>query len=220
LNSGINNLFCSYGYENDKEICPIENFSKEFESGKIYHLSGDNGSGKSTFLKSLLGLVPNQRGSVTIDQGTNGIESVHSFDVKHLRDHVDSMFYMPQNTLNMFPTNTCALTYLSYLDRRPNIISELKIKYPLFDKLLDEIEWRHMEHISGGQRQLLSIFAMYVSNSNVVLLDEPTSEISATNSDTANTLIKEFLSEERIIFLATHCAKLGAISDETVKLRA
>nr|WP_225740665.1 ATP-binding cassette domain-containing protein [Pseudoalteromonas peptidolytica] len=184
--------------------------------GLHYHLKGDNGSGKSTLFKGLLGSMPSLKGAVEVER--DGTESIEQCEIRNLDKLLKSMFYIPQITEYMFPLKTCAMTYLRLLDKSGLRIDEARNKYQIFDKLLCEIEWRHSEHISGGQRQLLALLAMHISDSEVVLLDEPTSQISSRNTDTACELIKEYISSDKIIIFSTHCNKLQLVADETIQV--
>jgi urea transport system ATP-binding protein len=135
--------------------------------GEIVALVGRNGMGKSTLMKSLIGIMPAQTGRIVVDGA----------DVTALPSHqrvAKGLAYVPQGR-QIFGTMTV----------RENIETGLVVTgkdevpreiYDLFP-ILAEFENRRGGNLSGGQQQQLAIARALASDPKVLLLDEPTEGI-------------------------------------------
>jgi urea transport system ATP-binding protein len=123
--------------------------------------------GKSTLLKSLIGMVPVASGSITLDG--NELSKLQSF-----RRVQAGMAYVPQGRM-IFPLLSVEENILSGLetgryDDVPDFIYE-------FFPVLKEMAARKAGNLSGGQQQQLAIARALVSKPSVLVLDEPTEGI-------------------------------------------
>jgi urea transport system ATP-binding protein len=130
-------------------------------------IMGRNGMGKTTFFKSLIGLLPVKSGSISVD----GSEVTHD---ESFRRVAKGIAYVPQGRM-IFPTLTVEENIQTGLEnakdkRIPNEI------YELFPVLWD-MRARKGGNLSGGQQQQLAIARALVTNPKVLLLDEPTEGI-------------------------------------------
>lgn len=135
--------------------------------GEILAIMGRNGMGKTTLLKSLIGILPSRSGSIKVgDRELAGVPPYQRVGA--------GMAYVPQGRM-IFPT-------LSVLD---NILSGAKGTmsksamdeiYALFPVLFD-MRKRRGGNLSGGQQQQLAIARALASNPKVLILDEPTEGI-------------------------------------------
>lgn len=136
-------------------------------AGEIVAIMGRNGMGKTTLIKSLIGIVPPSEGSASVD-GTE-ITQLKSYDRV-----AKGVAYVPQGRM-IFSTMTVqenietGLT-VSGKSRVPEDI------YELFPVLL-EMRGRRGGNLSGGQQQQLAIARALATGPKVLLLDEPTEGI-------------------------------------------
>ena len=135
--------------------------------GEIVAVVGRNGMGKSTLMKSLMGVIPSKSGEVVID-GTDVAAMPSHARVKR------GLGYVPQGR-QIFGTMTV----------RENIETGLVVTgksevpdeiYSLFP-ILSEFEKRRGGNLSGGQQQQLAIARALASDPKILLLDEPTEGI-------------------------------------------
>jgi urea transport system ATP-binding protein len=158
----VSDLHVSYG---QSEVLHGIDFA--VQPGEIVAIMGRNGMGKTTLMKSLMGVVPSGSGSITIDGA----------EVSKLKSHkrVASGFgYVPQGRA-IFSTMTVkenVETGLSSTGEKtvPDDIYEL---FPV----LVEMAGRRGGNLSGGQQQQLAIARALASKPKVLLLDEPTEGI-------------------------------------------
>ncbi|WP_169194037.1 urea ABC transporter ATP-binding subunit UrtE [Devosia sp. MC1541] len=158
----IDKLRVSYG---QSEV--IHGVSLDVAPGEIVAIMGRNGMGKTTLMKSLMGIVPSRSGTIAVDGKL--VETAESFD--RVRS---GLAYVPQGRM-IFSTMTVKEnieTGLTVTDER-EVPPDL---YELFPVLL-EMKGRRGGNLSGGQQQQLAIARALASRPKVLLLDEPTEGI-------------------------------------------
>ncbi|MDO3381884.1 urea ABC transporter ATP-binding subunit UrtE [Gilvimarinus algae] len=158
----VSNYHVSYG---QSEIIHGMNFS--VAPNEIVAIMGRNGMGKTTLMKSLMGVIPSQSGSVTLEG--KEVSNFKSYQ------RVESGFgFVPQGRM-IFSSMTVKEnieTGLTTTKRR----SVPKDLYDLFPVLL-EMRNRRGGNLSGGQQQQLAIARALASDPKMLLLDEPTEGI-------------------------------------------
>ena len=158
----IENLHVSYG---QSEV--IHGLSMDVKPKEIVAIMGRNGMGKSTLMKSLMGIVPSSEGEIRID--TTKIEALESY-----RRVQNGLAYVPQGRM-IFST----MTVKENIETGLTVTGKTKVPdhiYELFPVLL-EMKDRRGGNLSGGQQQQLAIARALASDPKVLLLDEPTEGI-------------------------------------------
>ena len=158
----IQNYHVSYG---QSEI--LHGIDIELGVGEILAVVGRNGMGKTTLMRSLMGIVPAAEGKVTLS----------NTDISNMISHErvrGGLAYVPQGRM-IFPTMTVTENIETGLASSGDkgISEEI---YELFP-ILKEMGKRRGGNLSGGQQQQLAIARALVSNPKVLLLDEPTEGI-------------------------------------------
>lgn len=188
--SGIQIENVSFGYEDGMVL---ENVNIHIEKGDFVGIIGSNGTGKSTLIKLILGLLPLKKGRIEID--------------------CDNVCYVPQVGLAVkadFPATVREVVMLNLykeigLFKRPN-----KRHHALVEKALDTVGMlekadKQIGTLSGGQQQRVMIAKALVSSPQILILDEPTTGIDAENEQLLYQLLNQ-LNEERhlTIVMVTH----------------
>jgi urea transport system ATP-binding protein len=135
--------------------------------GEIVALMGRNGMGKTTLMKSLMGIVPTRSGTVRV--GETEITRLRSFERV-----AQGIAYVPQGRM-IFP----AMTVEENIETGLLAVRERTVPgdiYELFPVLL-EMKGRRGGNLSGGQQQQLAIARALATRPKVLLLDEPTEGI-------------------------------------------
>ena len=158
----INDLHVAYG---QSEVLHGLNIS--VAPNEIVAIMGRNGMGKTTLMKSLMGIVPTKSGSVTI--GDADITQLKSYERV-----AKGIAYVPQGRM-IFSTMTVQENIETGLIPRgaSKVPDDL---YELFPVLL-EMKGRRGGNLSGGQQQQLAIARALATDPKVLLLDEPTEGI-------------------------------------------
>jgi urea transport system ATP-binding protein len=146
----------------------LRGLSFEVKTGEVTTLLGRNGVGKTTLLKSLMGLVKTKSGSITFD----------GKDITHLAPHERvkaGIGYVPQGR-EIFPRLTVEENLLMGLATKPG---GTKIPQRIFDMfpVLKQMMHRRGGDLSGGQQQQLAIGRALAMGPKLLILDEPTEGI-------------------------------------------
>ncbi len=151
--------------------------------GTVHALMGENGAGKSTLMKILIGIHTPDEGEVFFKG-----KQVH---FRSTQDALDMGISMIHQELNPVPYMTVAENI--FLGREPRRFSNLLIDFPKMNdnakKLLSELEIKidpksNMVDLSVGQTQMIEIAKAISYNSDLIIMDEPTSAI--TESEVAH----------------------------------
>lgn len=145
----------------------INNMNLEVGEGEIVALVGRNGMGKTTLLKSLIGMVPHESGVVTL--GGEDIGPLESHDRV-----ASGIGFVPQGRM-IFSTMTVTENILTGL----TTTGESKVPEDLYElfPVLKEMGKRRGGNLSGGQQQQLAIARALASRPKLLILDEPTEGI-------------------------------------------
>lgn len=153
-------------YYGESKIIP--SLSLDVEKGKIVCLIGRNGVGKSTTLKSIMGLVKTPKGSIMLD----GEEIIKMPTYNRVRQGIG---YVPQGR-DIFPQMTVYENLMLGIQARGGKGDLPEYIYELFP-ILKRFEKRKGGDLSGGQQQQLAIARALVTEPKILILDEPTEGI-------------------------------------------
>ncbi|HEY8797736.1 MAG TPA: ABC transporter ATP-binding protein [Candidatus Dormibacteraeota bacterium] len=140
--------------------------------GEIVTIVGPNGAGKSTFLKAIVGMIPAISGKVRL-----GDEDVTNMKANNLAKR--GLGYVPQvndvfDTLSVLDN----LAIGGYLLSRPDAARRAEVVLETFPALKTMLK-RTANKLSGGERKMLAIARVLMLEPHLLVLDEPTSNLSA-----------------------------------------
>lgn len=146
----------------------VKNVSLEVKTGEIVGLLGPNGAGKTTTFYMVVGLVKNDRGSITL----NGQDL--SMAPMHLRAR-RGIGYLPQEA-SIFRKLSVEDNIMAVLQTRSQLSAQQRTQ--ILDELLDEFNIGHIREslgmsLSGGERRRVEIARALAAEPKFVLLDEP-----------------------------------------------
>jgi putative ABC transport system ATP-binding protein len=179
--------------------------------GELLLLKGKSGSGKSTFLHSIAGLVPLLRGHIKIE--SHG-EISKNIVPKNWRKNAVTI--IPQRPL--FWQSLTVEENIKLSEWSKDIESE-NIEYILEKLGIIDLSKKAVNKLSLGQQQRLSAARALISKVPVVLADEPTAALDEENTNTLMNLFKEHQSETGCsILVSSHDNRLDSIADQIVIL--
>src|SRR5665213_1088847 len=149
--------------------------------GEIVTIVGPNGAGKSTFLKAVVGMIPAMDGRVFLEG-----EDITNMRANHLAKR--GLGYVPQindvfDTLNVLD-NLGMGGYLLTKAEVPTRVEAVLEVFPALKKMLK----RTASKLSGGERKMLAMARVLMLQPRILVLDEPTSNLS---SELSRVLLEE-----------------------------
>ncbi len=170
------------------------------EAGKIYGLLGENGAGKSTLMKILSGYQPPDSGEILLDGG----QKVFHSPADALANKVGMLYQDPLD----FPPFSILDNYLLGIDRRfvPNYKSAARDLIDISNRYGFEIDLKAtVDSLSLGERQQLELVRLLVGGADLLILDEPTTGISAEQKDLLFNSMRTLAHEEgKTLILVSH----------------
>ena len=168
---------------------------------KIYGLKGGSGSGKTTFIKAILGLI-DYKGEILLDG-----------KLLKTRKNFQIVFQNPFNSFDPTRKIKFSINEIIKLNKANVSLEELAKKVGVDISLLDKFPYE----LSGGELQRLSIARAISTNPRVLIFDEPTSALDVENQKNILDLIKNF-KDKIIIFISHDMRVINYISDEVLIL--
>ncbi len=192
-------------------ITILDDVSLSLSAGEVIALTGESGSGKSTFLHIAAGLEPLDEGSVTI----NGTE-IHQLNDGELANLRRTSFGIIFQQFNLIPSLTVAknLTFQARLNGLTTDVDELADRLGLTDQLA-----KYPEDLSGGEQQRVAIGRAAAAQSKLILADEPTGNLDENTGDAVFELLLSLARDTGAgLLIVTHSSQLAARADRRLHL--
>ena len=183
----VENLSFSYGR---RKSMVLEDFSMKLDKGSVYGLLGKNGTGKSTLLYLMAGLLRPQTGNV-LYKGV-GVK-------KRYPDTLQDMFLVPEE----FSLPTVSLKQYVKLNAPfyPNFSDEL-LNACLRD--FDMNEDIHLGELSMGQKKKAFMCFALATNTSLLMMDEPTNGLDIPSKSQFRKVIASGMSDDKAVIISTH----------------
>ena len=153
----------SFGYTNSSET--LTNINMEINEGEFIAIIGENGSGKSSLIKCILGLNKIQKGKITVNDRIGYLPQLTEIqnNFPATIEEIVLSGTIPDNVLKIFYTKN---------DRKKaeDVMKKLNL-YDMRKKCFDEL--------SGGQRQRVLIARALCSTDKIIILDEPVNSLDS-----------------------------------------
>ena len=202
----IRNVSKSY----DGKVKVLDNVSFDIKDGEIFAFIGHNGAGKTTMIKSIIGILDFDSGDIIINN-----YSIKSDPIKCKKE----MAYVPDNP-DLYE-NMRAIDFINFVcdmydvSNRDDIIKYAKI-FEIDDKLYNDIS-----SFSHGMKQKVALIAAPAHNPNVIIMDEPFVGLDPKAVYDVKEIMKKMAHEGKIIFFSTHildvaeklCDRVAIIKD-------
>ena len=187
----------------------LDHYSLTLQPGQITGIHGASGSGKSTLLKLLMRFWDVQEGSVSVDGA-----DVRKIPTKHLRD-MES--YVTQET-HLFHDSIANNIAIAKPGATREEIMEAAKKASIHDFIMtlpkgyDTEVGELGDTLSGGEKQRIGIARAFLHDAEMILLDEPTSNLDSLNEGIILKLLKES-AEKKTVVLVSHRVSTMNVAD-------
>jgi iron complex transport system ATP-binding protein len=203
---------CSFAYENN-DIFEDINFS--ITPGDIFCILGANGTGKTTMIKCLTGLMNPNSGEILVD-GKN----MKSFSPSDLAKKIG---YIPQIHNSTFPFTVLDVVLMGRSPHLDMFESPSEKDYKIALEAIESMNIGYIKdkaytEISGGEQQLVFIARVLAQEPSILILDEPTSHLDFGNQIRTLNIIKKLSSRGLAVIMSSHFPDHAFISATKVAL--
>ena len=195
----------------------VNNVSFSMQSGDFKCIMGKSGSGKTTLLNMIAGLLTPTQGKVTFND-VNLFElddqQVSAFRNQHIG-------YIPQGSSllpNLTAIDNIRLPY--YLTKRPNKSSFSYAKSLLEKAKVSYLQDVYPANMSGGEMRRIAILRALICQPQIIIADEPTSDLDEESSTDIMQLLKEINQQGTALLIVTHDHDVANYSQNILKMSA
>jgi len=196
----INQLHKKFG-----KLIVLDGLDLDINSGGIFAILGPNGSGKTTLIKSILGMVIPNSGEIKINDQS----------VLKKWEYRNKINYLPQ--IANFPANLSVKELIAMVKNlRPKESNDSDlIKLFSLEPFLD----KKLGNLSGGTKQKVNIILTFMFDSELIILDEPTTGLDPISLIHLKEIIQNEKSKGKTILITTHIMSfVEEVADEIVFL--
>jgi len=195
----------------------LHNVNLDIELGKVHALVGENGAGKSTLMKILCGTFQPDSGGILIDGKKVKIKS----PLEGIKNGISMIYqelnYVPEMTIteNIFlgreETKYGLIDYKKMREKTKELLDNLEIKFSPV---------QYLREFKISETQLIEICKAISYDTNVIVMDEPTSSLSNKETERLFKVIREIKKRGKaIIYISHKLDEITEISDEVTVLR-
>lgn len=196
----IKNLHKKFG-----QLTVLDGLGLTIQKGGIFAILGPNGSGKTTLIKCLLGMVIPNKGEIIYNKES----------VLKKWDYRNNLNYLPQ--IANFPANLTVKELIKMVkDLRPKESNEQEL-INLFG--LTSFMDKKLGNLSGGTKQKVNLVLTFMFDSDLIILDEPTTGLDPIALIHLKELIQKEKAKGKTILITTHIMSVvEELADEIVFL--
>ena len=185
----------------------LNKVSFQAESGQVLGIIGPNGSGKSSLLRCLAGLKRPDLGKIIVD-------GIDIFSLA-LHERAKRISYLPANPFMAWPISVIEAVSLGRYphargvkpindEARELVLSQLTALG------LDHLRERSVNTLSSGEQMRVHLARLFVTNANIILADEPNSNLDPKFQLQTMSALREYASQGAIVFVVLHDLTLAA----------
>ena len=208
----VNNLSKRYG-----GVQALDEVSIVFAPGEVHAILGENGAGKSTLMKILAGAEATDSGTVEVNGQLASYASVKDANAHGVAIVFQELSLYPDLDVlaNLFANRE--FKRLGFIDRR----AMGRVARPILDELgLHVALDKQVADLALHDRQLLEIAKALITDVKVLILDEPTSSLSASETDRLLDVVRQLRDRGVTTILVSHrLEEVEAIADTVTVLR-
>lgn len=188
----------------------LENISFKIEKGQTIYLVGNNGSGKSILIKTLLGFIPYE-GQILL----GGVD-IKELNRTTIRNYIGVVFQEPFIFSDTIKNNINVLGNYKNLKEIENIckVCELDEEINKFSNKYDEILGERGINLSGGQKQRISIARTLLQNKDVIIFDDVLSKVDNITKNKIKDNLRQYNKDMIAIYITQDLSKIP--NDATV----
>ncbi|MBR3364100.1 MAG: thiol reductant ABC exporter subunit CydC [Solobacterium sp.] len=207
--------YVSFAYPDGEMV--LNDVSMRIPYGKIIGISGPSGSGKSTLLKLLMRFWKPQTGRITV--GEKDLEEINTADLRAMESYMTQDTWLFHDTIRnnlLIAKPSASEEELQEACRKAAIHDFIMALPEGYDTMIGELG----DTLSGGEKQRLGLARAFLHQSDVILLDEPTSNLDSLNEGMILKALKEGTDRQTVVLVSHRpsalriCEEVYAMDEE------
>ncbi len=205
----------AFYYKNDKPV--LKNINFKLERGKVLCLLGPNGTGKTTLLRCILGLLKVKKGHF--------LWNSQDMSKLSIRQRSQCMAYVPQSSELSFPYEVKEVVLMGRIahlapgsspgEKDMEIVHDVMKKMGIFH-IKDSI----FQNLSGGEKQMVLMARALAQQATLLILDEPTASLDFANQVSALKMIRELSRQGFTVLMTSHSPDHAfLVADQVLMMR-
>ncbi len=194
----------SYKYPFTRDYA-LKDINHQFETGKFYGIIGENGGGKTTLCNLMRGLIPHfYKGKLKGDVIVDGVD-IREWDYDELSAQIGYVFENPFTQISgikdtVFEEVAMGLENLGVpkeeiIEKVTRVCRQLKI---------EDLLQNNPNELSGGQRQRVAFASIISMETDMLIIDEPTSQLDPEGTEDVFEIIKTLKASDKTLILVEH----------------
>lgn len=206
----------SFAYRNTSSKGTLVDVDVHIPKGQVVLLCGESGSGKTTFTRLINGLIPNYYGGELNGKVLLKDKDVGKVPLHELASCIGSIFQNPKSQFYTLLTDTeivFACENLGY--KKDEILKRFSQTVEAFQ--IEKLLGKNLFQLSGGEKQLIACASVHALMPEVLVLDEPTSNLDIRSINKLKSVIRCWKEQGKTILIAEHRLKwLQGIADRVI----
>lgn len=200
----------SFSYENNRNVQNLTDMNLNVKKGEVILLCGESGCGKTTLTRFLNGLIPNffdgkREGKVYLDS-----DLISEMPIYEISKHIGSVFQNPKTQFFNVDTTSELVFGCENLSMSVDEI-EKRLDSVVNDFNISNLVDKNIFKLSGGEKQKIACASVSAVGPDVLVLDEPSSNLDSKSSWDLENIIKKWKENGKTVIIAEH--KLFFLSD-------
>ncbi|CAM2898888.1 ABC transporter ATP-binding protein [Hathewaya histolytica] len=192
----------------------LENVNLELEEKKVYGIVGESGSGKSTLLKLFMRFWDVTKGKIVL--GNKDIRNINTEALRNTQSFVTQETFLFNDTIEeniKLGKKDATIEEVIEAAKKASIDDFIMSLPKGYKTKVGELG----DNLSGGERQRLGIARAFLHNGDMLLLDEPTSNLDSLNEKVILKSIEDYAKDKTVILVSHRLSTVG-IADEVYKV--
>ncbi len=214
-NITLENLAIGYN-KSDRSAALLSGISAKAQGGEMIAVVGANGVGKSTLLRTIIGLMPPIEGKVLIEGAD--IKSYSTAELALIFGFVGTTNMASQNLTVFELVSLGRFPYTNWIGKLMNSDKEV-IERSVYNVGLEDFMDRKLSEMSDGERQRANIARVLAQDSRYIVLDEPTAFLDLPNRYELVSLLREIVNNDlKTVIYTTHDLQIAIKESDKIWL--